>query len=137
MCVACSNILTAVDGDYGVEPTWREGVNSNAYYFGSVVAERGPAGIAFSDATVMFEDSYHENHDVWRQKRSTRTWLTVYANGGPDGGTLSLSSQNIGKLSAVEDGTLQLPSSLNLASNETFIRTDKFGHWVSRTRWPL
>jgi len=48
MCVACSNILTAVDGDYGVEPTWREGVNSNAYYFVSVVAERGPAEIVFN-----------------------------------------------------------------------------------------
>ena len=48
MCVACSNILTAVDGDYGVELTWREGVNSNAYYFVSVVAESGPAEIVFN-----------------------------------------------------------------------------------------
>jgi len=87
----------------------------------AVPQTEGPCvSVAFSDAAVIFEDSYHENPDAWRQKRSTRTWLTVYANGGPCGGTLSLSSQNIGNLSAVEDGTLQLPSSLNLASNETF-----------------
>jgi len=46
--IACSNILTAVDGDYGVELTWREGVNSNAYYSVEVVAESGPAQIVFS-----------------------------------------------------------------------------------------
>ena len=295
MCVACSNILTAVDGDYGVELTWREGVNSNAYYFVSVVAESGPAeivfgasqagnlgspivvaaggetnlvpllvgveyavtssvpisvsapadgfaqvvvdspstcrihwpinfiftetvgeamrsgnvtrtyevtaspfdpggvfawnqpggchcityagshilmnclpdctcggncfvsgwfgfegifipvaggecrcgiqdtacpavpqtegpciSVAFSDAAVIFEDSYQESPGVWKQKRSTRTWLTVYANAGPNGGALTLSSQNIGKLSVVEGGTFSLPSPLNLASDETF-----------------
>lgn len=293
--VACSNILTAVDGDYGVELTWREGVNSNAYYFVSVVAESGPAeivfgasqagnlgspivvaaggetnlvpllvgveyavtssvpisistpadgfaqvvvdspstcrihwpinfiftetvgeamrsgnvtrtyevtaspfdpggvfawnqpggchcityagshilmnclpdctcggncfvsgwfgfegifipvaggecrcgiqdtacpavpqtegpciSVAFSDAAVIFEDSYQESPGVWKQKRSTRTWLTVYANAGPNGGALTLSSQNIGKLSVVEGGVFSLPSPLNLASDETF-----------------
>ena len=41
----CYNILTAVDGDYGVELTWREDVNSNAYYFVDVVDESGPAEI--------------------------------------------------------------------------------------------
>ena len=46
--IACSNILTAVDRDYGVELTWREGVNSNAYYFVEVVAESGPGQIVFS-----------------------------------------------------------------------------------------
>ena len=58
----CSNILSAVATSYGppgsgaggtqlvapVALTWREGVNSNAYYFVDVVAERGPAPIYFT-----------------------------------------------------------------------------------------
>ena len=55
----CSNVLTAVEGGgtgtTGVSPvgdggafSWREGVNSNAYYFVDVVAERGPAPIRFT-----------------------------------------------------------------------------------------
>ena len=48
--VVCSNVLEAVagDGDPPVELMWREGVNSNAYYFVDVVAERGPAPIRFT-----------------------------------------------------------------------------------------
>ena len=54
----CSNVLEAVEGgdtgttgilpvdDVSVLP-WRAGVNSNAYYFVDVVAERGPAPIYF------------------------------------------------------------------------------------------
>ena len=55
----CSNVLTAVEGGgtgtTGVSPvgdggafSWRAGVNSNAYYFVDVVAERGPAPIRFT-----------------------------------------------------------------------------------------
>ena len=58
----CSNVFSAVatscdppgSGAGGaqlvapVELTWREGVNSNAYYFVDVVAERGPAPIYFT-----------------------------------------------------------------------------------------
>ncbi len=43
--IACSNILTAIDGDYGTVLTWRSEVNQNAYYFVEVVAESGPAQI--------------------------------------------------------------------------------------------
>ena len=55
----CSNVLEAVEGgdtgttgilpvdDVSVLP-WREGVNSNAYYFVDVVTERGPAPIYFT-----------------------------------------------------------------------------------------
>ena len=45
---ACSNILTAADGDCGVELAWHDGVNQNAYYFVEVVAESGPGQIVFS-----------------------------------------------------------------------------------------
>ena len=46
----CSNIVVATPGGSGVSPLleWREGVNSNAYYFVDVVAERGPAPVYFT-----------------------------------------------------------------------------------------
>ena len=46
----CSNVLEAVatSCDPPVELTWLGGVNSNAYYFVDVVAERGPAPIWFT-----------------------------------------------------------------------------------------
>ena len=47
----CSNIVVATPGGSGVPPLhleWREGVNSNAYYFVDVVTERGPAPIYFT-----------------------------------------------------------------------------------------
>ena len=44
----CSNIVMAVDGTNGVELTWREGVNTNAYYFVDVVTEKGPAPVYFT-----------------------------------------------------------------------------------------
>ncbi len=44
----CSNIVTAVDGANGVKLTWREGVNTNAYYFVDMVAEKGPAPVYFT-----------------------------------------------------------------------------------------
>ena len=48
----CSNVLEA-----SVELSWREGVNSNAYYFVDVVTERGPAPIWFlGDRTSRLGD---------------------------------------------------------------------------------
>jgi len=55
----CSNVLEAVATSYdppgggtrscaSAELSWREGVNSNAYYFVDVVTERGPAPIYFT-----------------------------------------------------------------------------------------
>ena len=47
----CSNIVVAAPGGIGVPPihfSWREGVNSNAYYFVDVVAAQGPAPIYFT-----------------------------------------------------------------------------------------
>ena len=81
----------------------------------------GPCvSVAFSDSAVIFEDSYQESPGVWKPKRSTRTWLTVYANGGPNGGLLSVSLQNLEKISPVACGPVVLPSTLNLAANETY-----------------
>jgi hypothetical protein len=55
----CSNILVAAEATNGVPPVslaWLEGVNSNAYYFVDVVAERGPAPIRFMDAREAMPD---------------------------------------------------------------------------------
>ena len=55
----CSNILVAAEATNGVPPVslaWLEGVNSNAYYFVDVVAERGPAPIRFMDANGAMPD---------------------------------------------------------------------------------
>ena len=46
--VVCSNVLQAAAGPDGPALSWREGVNSNAYYFVDVVAARGPAPIRFA-----------------------------------------------------------------------------------------
>ena len=43
-CVVCSNVFETAGGDLG----WKEGVNTNAYYFVDVVAEEGPAPIWFN-----------------------------------------------------------------------------------------
>ena len=44
---SCISGKTARCGTH-VELPWREGVNSNAYYFVDVVAERGPSPIRFT-----------------------------------------------------------------------------------------
>ena len=81
----------------------------------------GPClSVSFSDSAVIFEDTYKDSPGVWKPKRSTRTWLTVYANGGPNGGLLSLTSQNLQMLSPVACGPVVLPATLNLAANQTY-----------------
>ncbi len=45
--VVCSNLFEAVEGG-GDALAWRDGVNSNAYYFVDVVASDGPAPIYFA-----------------------------------------------------------------------------------------
>jgi len=66
--VVCSNVFSAVEcggtGTTGILPIgdggdlfWREGVNSNAYYFVDVVSERGPSPIRFTgDRTCRLGD---------------------------------------------------------------------------------
>ena len=55
----CSNIFVAAEATNCVPPVslaWKGGVNSNAYYFVDVVAERGPAPIRFMDANGAMPD---------------------------------------------------------------------------------
>ena len=58
-----------------------------------------------------------------RPKRSTRVQLTVSAYGGTHGGSLSLSSQNLGKLAAVAGGAINLPAVTNIAPQKSFFST--------------
>ena len=43
----CSNVLSAAEGQDGVELSWLGGANSNAYFFAEVVADIGPAAVYF------------------------------------------------------------------------------------------
>ena len=79
--------------------------------------------VHFSKPVVIFEEAYLDSEYGARPKRSTRVQLTVSAYGGTHGGSLSLSSQNLGKLSAVAGGVINLPAITNIAPQETFFST--------------
>ena len=76
--------------------------------------------VAFSAPAVIFEDAYVDRIGVSQPRRSTRTRLTVSAWGGPNGGTLDLTSQNLDKLSPVACGPMVLPSQITLAPNQSW-----------------
>ncbi len=79
--------------------------------------------ISFSNSAIIFEDAHADQPGVTVPRRSNRVRLTVDAYGGPDGGTLSLSEQNIGKLVAVGGGGVPLPLSRQLAGGEAYYAT--------------
>ena len=79
--------------------------------------------ITFSKSAVIFEDAHADKPGVTVPRRSNRVRLTVDAYGGPDGGALSLSEQNIGKLVAVGGGGVPLPLSRQLAGGEAYHAT--------------
>ena len=79
--------------------------------------------ITFSKPAVIFEEAYLDSEYGARPKRSTRVQLTVSAYGGTHGGSLSLSSQNLGKLSAVAGGVIDLPAITNIAPYQSFFST--------------
>lgn len=79
--------------------------------------------ITFSKPVVIFEEAYLDSETGARPRRSTRVQLTVSAYGGTHGGSLSLSSPNLGKLSAVAGGTIALPAITNIAPCELFFST--------------
>ena len=84
----------------------------------------GGVSVSFSAKAVVFEDRHETAPGAWAERRSTRTVLTVRADGGPDGGTFTLTPRNLGKL-APEGGTgpLSLPSGGTLAPGETYSAT--------------
>ncbi len=79
--------------------------------------------ISFSRQAVIFEDAYEDKPGEWQSKRSTRVRLTVDAYGGQNGGTLTLSADNLHKLDPIACGPLQLPSSVALGAEESYFAT--------------
>lgn len=53
---------------------------------------------AFSKNTVIFEDGYLNKPGEFVPRRSTSTTLTIHANGGPNGGVLTVMGTNLSKL---------------------------------------
>lgn len=88
------------------------------------VPSTGGVSVSFSAKAVVFEDRHETAPGAWAERRSTQTVLAVRADGGPDGGTFTLTPRNIGKL-APEGGTgpLSLPSGGTLAPGETYSAT--------------
>ena len=76
----------------------------------------------FSHSAVIFEDDYLESPGVMGYGGSTRVRLTLYAYGGPNGGTVSFSGTNLSKLTPIGTAAF-LPPSLPLGPGETFYST--------------
>jgi len=64
--------------------------------------------VSFSSQAVIFEDAYEDSPGVTKPRRSSRVRVTVDACAGAYGGTLSISSANLGKLVPVGGG-VELP----------------------------
>lgn len=75
--------------------------------------------ITINKSAVIFEDEYEDYPGVAMPRRSTRVRLTVDAYGGPDGGSLSLSSTGFDKLVPVGGGVI-LPYDQQLAAGTTY-----------------
>ena len=83
--------------------------------------DAGPGlSVSFGRDAVVFEEAYVDAPGVWRPRRSTRTTLSVSANGGPDGGRLALAVKGLERLAPVACGPVALPPSLELAAGETY-----------------
>ncbi len=76
--------------------------------------------VKFDKAVVIFESAFEERPGRWRNRRSTRVWLTVSAYGGPLGGMVFLSPANLGKLTPVGGEAAFLPPTLTLGPHQTF-----------------
>ena len=74
----------------------------------------GPAApsvsAAFTTSAVIYEETYENMPGEWMPKRSTRTRLNVGAIGGPYGGTLTVDTTNISKLSKLSGPILPATS---------------------------
>ena len=64
--------------------------------------------VSFSKDAVIFEDSYENEPGQLVGKQSTRTRLNIVANGGPDGGTLTVTPTNLAKLERISGPDLPL-----------------------------
>ena len=115
-CTCCG---CTVEGQYSYEGYWLPATSClcGCYYDGtgpkwdpSSAPLAASVSASFSKSAVIFEDAYENEPGRWVGKNSTRTRLNIVANGGPDGGTLSVTSTNIGKLSRISGPDLPLAS---------------------------
>ena len=70
---------------------------------------------SFGNNTIIFEDAYENTQNAWVGRRSTASVMTIHAIGGPNGGTLSVGAENLGKLQknsgpAFPTATIQIPA---------------------------
>ena len=79
--------------------------------------------IMFSAPALIFEDRYEASPDNWVEKRSTTNVLTVSAYGGENGGTLILTSQNLGCLRRIGGGSVSLPAEIVLGPYMSYSAT--------------
>lgn len=81
--------------------------------------------VSFSKSAVIFEDAHQEYPNrPFVPRRSTETRLTVCASGGLHGGTLSLQTQNLSRLTPrAGTGPLVLPSEIDLVPFQTYYAT--------------
>ena len=63
-----------------------------------------PLSVSFSKHAVIFEDAYEDKPGDMKPRRSSRVRITVDAYGGTFGGSLSVSSANLDKLTPVGGG---------------------------------
>ena len=115
-CTCCG---FAVEGQYSYEGYWLPATSClcGCHYDGtgptwepSSTPLAASVSASFSKSAVIFEDAYENEPGQWVGKNSTRTRLNIVANGGPNGGTLSVTSANIGKLSRISGPDLPLAS---------------------------
>ena len=113
-CCGCS-----VEGQYSYEGYWLPAMSClcGCYYDGtgpkwepSSAPLAASVSASFSKSAVIFEDAYENQPGQWVGKNSTRTRLNIVANGGPNGGTLSVTSANLAKLTRISGPDLPLAS---------------------------
>ena len=75
--------------------------------------------VSFSKQAVIFEDAYEDEPGVMNPRRSSRVRITVDAYGGAYGGRLSVTSENLGKLTPVGGG-ITMPIDERIAVDEHF-----------------
>ena len=80
----------------------------------------GGVSVYFSRDAVIFEDAYETSPGVTVQKRSSVAKLRIAAAGGDNGGTVTFTQANLGKLSALANGPLNIPSSLAVAPHQSY-----------------
>ncbi len=79
--------------------------------------------VSFSTPVVIFENRYENSPGSWVEKRSTQTTLTISAQGGEHGATLSISTQGLNKLAPVGTNASAPPSSVSLGAYESVTYT--------------